>query len=457
MNNGQSIIKYVKGFHSRMKDGYMLKQVTVALTVGLFGASIVAAAALVWPIYYSLYIEAGILILALILGMILGIRKAPDETSATLVIDSFGLKERVTTAFFTLKGKKSDEDSEFSEIEEMQIEDAERELQSKKNEIRVPRFINWRHIAVFAVAVIVAVVLTLTPAESKEIAKEKHETREEAKEKMKEIEEAMKTLENIDQTELSDEQKQKMAQMMEQLQASYDEMNKAKTQSELASADQKLQFRYEDIVSNLDEMAEMTMNEKASNGDASVASDMQDASQKIGQNIQNPNATASNQNGQNGNQNGQNGQNGNQNGQNGNQNGNGNGNGNQNGNGNGEGNGEGNGKGEGEGSGEGKGKGEGGGNGNGGHGRSETGVGTDQRDYVSLPNATGDDDNLTGQKTGDDSNYAKYENGLGWEGNKTDYGSVMKEYQQRAYQDIEQGKYPAGMEDIIKDYFSDFE
>ena len=70
---------------------------------------------------------------------------------------------------------------------------------------------------------------------------------------------------------------------------------------------------------------------------------------------------------------------------------------------------------------------------------------------------TGDDDKIDGKGDGSSDKYAKYQNGLGWKGSKTDYGSVMKEYEKRAYQGIENGKYPKGMENIIKEYFSSFD
>ena len=75
---------------------------------------------------------------------------------------------------------------------------------------------------------------------------------------------------------------------------------------------------------------------------------------------------------------------------------------------------------------------------------------------MSLPNATGNDENLSGTNTGGRSEYSRYENGLGWTGQKTDPKSVIGEYTERAYEGIQSGRYPAGMEDVIKEYFSSF-
>ena len=122
------------------------------------------------------------------------------------------------------------------------------------------------------------------------------------------------------------------------------------------------------------------------------------------------------------------------------------------GNGSGDGNGSGSGNGNGNGSGTGTGNGTGSGNGSG-SGRG-TGSSDAAHDYVSVPNQTGDDAALTGDKNGDeDSDYVRQQNGLAWEGNHVDYNSVIGSYTDSAYEGIATGKYPTGMENVIRDYF----
>ena len=43
--------------------------------------------------------------------------------------------------------------------------------------------------------------------------------------------------------------------------------------------------------------------------------------------------------------------------------------------------------------------------------------------------------------------------GLVWEGEKVPYSSVLGEYQESAYEGIEQGRYPDTMSEVIKNYF----
>ena len=110
------------------------------------------------------------------------------------------------------------------------------------------------------------------------------------------------------------------------------------------------------------------------------------------------------------------------------------------------------------GSGDGSGDGNGSGNGNGGGTGSGNGRGTGSsstpHDYVSIPNDIGDDPSLTGEKTGDEnSDYYRQQNGLAWEGQHVDYNSVIGQYTDNAYEGIANGRYPSGMESVIRDYF----
>ena len=51
------------------------------------------------------------------------------------------------------------------------------------------------------------------------------------------------------------------------------------------------------------------------------------------------------------------------------------------------------------------------------------------------------------------SDYYKAKNGLAWKGEHVDLDSVVGDYTKEAYEGIANGKYPAGMEDVIRNYF----
>lgn len=73
---------------------------------------------------------------------------------------------------------------------------------------------------------------------------------------------------------------------------------------------------------------------------------------------------------------------------------------------------------------------------------------------MSIPNGLGDDGALTGnQGSKEDSDYYRQQNGLAWEGEHVDYNTVIGSYTDRAYEGLAGGRYPSGMEEVIKGYF----
>ena len=77
---------------------------------------------------------------------------------------------------------------------------------------------------------------------------------------------------------------------------------------------------------------------------------------------------------------------------------------------------------------------------------------------MSLPNGDADDEGLTGKRQDEgQSEYGRDNSGVGWAGEHVDYDSVIGEYSDRAYEGLENGASPTGMEDVIKEYFSSFE
>ncbi|MDE6686202.1 MAG: hypothetical protein K2K17_02670 [Lachnospiraceae bacterium] len=55
------------------------------------------------------------------------------------------------------------------------------------------------------------------------------------------------------------------------------------------------------------------------------------------------------------------------------------------------------------------------------------------------------------------SDYYREQNGLAWEGERVTYESVIGEYTNQAYEGLEQGRYPSGMTEVIKDYFGNLQ
>lgn len=403
------------------------------LCIGVGVGILFEAIAFMIPFYYAGFCTIMTLILALLTAAVLAFIKRKNMEQTALVMDRFGFDERIVTAFENLKKE--------GKLVELQRVDAMRQLQTQRDKIRIAILPSWKRIAGLTGLFAILIVLALMPSAMKERARELHHIRGEAKEKTEEIEEILETLENLSQEQdLTLTQQAALQEMAESLQASQEEFQQASSMEMMKAASQKLEYRYENIGNELTALAQSIQNGAAIS--PVTAESMQALSEKLqemseaklaqGNSGQAGDPNGDGQNGQPGNQNGDG-----QNGQSGNQNGNGQGEQTVGDSANGS-NGQGD---QGDGSGIGRG----------------TGTSSTPHDYVSIPNEIAKSENLTGSAVNHDaSEYFHAQNGLSWEGTHMSYEAVIGSYEQNAYEGIAVGKYPSGMEEIIKEYFSNF-
>ena len=96
-------------------------------------------------------------------------------------------------------------------------------------------------------------------------------------------------------------------------------------------------------------------------------------------------------------------------------------------------------------------------NGEGSGGGRGTGSTNAEHDYVSVPNRIAEGSNLAGNTLNhEDSTYFRAQSGISWEGEHISHEAVIGSYKENAYEGIAAGKYPSGMEEIIKEYFASF-
>ena len=77
---------------------------------------------------------------------------------------------------------------------------------------------------------------------------------------------------------------------------------------------------------------------------------------------------------------------------------------------------------------------------------------------VWIPDSIGNDENLTGQKSGTSQNKTKAESqNAARAGQKADIGSVSGQYQQKAYSKLDKQKVPESKQNLVKEYFSGLE
>lgn len=445
-------INIIRACRRKLNIAGFLIRLVFSLSVGAVVGIVFQAAAFVLPLYYA-NIYTGIAFLsAVVTAAALSLIKRSTMEHAALVMDGFGFKERIITAYEHLK----DEGALFV----LQRKDAMEQLRAHRERIRIPLWPDRKRTGLMVTLLVAMVVLAFVPSPMKDRAEELHRIRQEARDKEKEIEEVLEELEKLEESEeeaLTPEQLAALQEMMESLQSSMSEYQQASSAEALQAAGEKLNYKYENMSSRMSDLAESIRGgATASPMSAESMQAMADKLQQMSGNAsQNGGDFASNQ-GQNGDSqdDGQNGKGNDQNGQSNGQSSQGNG---KNGQGQGDASGQGNGQGNGKGSGQnGQGNGQSGqGNGTG-TGRG-TGTANNAHDYVSIPNAIADSENLTGNVVDhDNSEYFRAQNGLSWEGTHMSYEAVIGSYEQNAYEGIAAGRYPSGMENVIKEYFSSF-
>lgn len=445
----KEFVRIIQACQCRLNIAGFLRKLVSALCVGAVIGILFQAAAFVTPLYYVNIYTATALLLALITALMTAYAKRTDMGQTALVMDSFGFDERIVTAYDNLEKEGT--------FIALQRADAMRQLKAHQDRIQIPLLPPLKKIASLTGLLVAMIVLALVPSGMKERAAELYSIREEVREKAGGIEEVVEALEQLVQEEtLTPQQQAQLQEMIENLQASQEEYQQAASSEMLKAASEKLEYRYENMGSQLAGLAQSMKN--GATVSPVTADSLQALSEKM-QEMSGSQLAMQNTSGQNGNNNG-NGQNnqGNQNGngqsgQQGSQSGN-NQTGNQNG------NGQSGSPGGQNASGQSNGQGENGQNGSGdgdsGNGRG-TGSGSTPHDYVSIPNDIADSGNLTGNAIDHDaSEYFHAQNGLSWEGTHMSHEAVIGSYEQNAYEGIAAGKYPSGMEEIIKEYFSSF-
>ena len=466
MSEKEYIKRCIKETRGKLARAAFLKHVLAGLTAGLAAAALTEGISLIIPFYFSHLLAVLFTAAGLTGGIIYSLLHKKSEKDAAVLLDSFGLKERVITAL-----EHEDEDDETAVLLRR---DAAETLRRRMPGIKIKTGPWLTRIMLFLCMLMLAFCAAFTETPAKEQAAETHEVKKEAKVKKEEIEKSVDVLKELEAAELTEGERTELSQMLESLDSSIAEMQDVATAEDLKTASDKLDYRYEAIANGLERMKEEEeAKERAGeNGSASgnsagkTTSEMlADAMDKLGDSSDAfAKADGKNEGGE-----GKDGENGNGegdgDGENGNDSGEGqNGKDGENGDGTGEGKDGQNGK-EGNGSGEGQ-NGKDGANGNGnskdgsngGAGQSDYGHGNAEGDYVSLDNPTGDDSALSGKRDKEgDSKITRDNSGIGFEGEHVKLENVIGEYSKKAYEGIEKGTYPSGMEDVIKDYFSSFD
>lgn len=434
----REFLKRIHECRRRLNLAEFLNKVVFALCVGAGAGILLQAAALITPLYYANLYTGLALLLAVIAASAAAYIKRIGMKQTALAMDGFGFGERIITAYEHL--------NEDGVLIRLQREDAMKRLDANKEKIHMPVWPSWKKNALLLGLSVILIGLTFTPSAAKERAAELHKIRETARNKTEEIEEAVEELKHLMQEDLAPEQQALIQEMTESLQSSISEYQQAASAEALSAAGEKLNYKYNDVSSQLSELAKSLQSgaEVSAVTERSIQAMAKKMQEMSGMESSEGSSLADNKSqGKEGGQGGENNQNG--------------------------GSGQGSGEGQDGENGENGQPGENGQNGQGiggqgignGDGVSGSGRGTGSsdtpHDYVSVPNEIADSDNLTGSSVDHDaSEFFRAPNGLSWEGQHISHEAVIGSYERNAYEGIAAGRYPSGMEDVIKEYFSSF-
>ena len=473
----QQIRNKIKKALHRIRLIEWISYVTLGILGGVGVCVVFSLLLLVLPIYHEGRIMAGIMILSLLVSMVLWFIKRTNLKKAALLLDDTTKnQERFVTAL-----EHMELDDSISALQREDTLTHMKDMNLKKIFPFRPRYKEYLYIAAGILCIALLSLVSTDAKEKADLLLEKHELIEEKKEEVEEVLEKVEKMETMDASlkegikeefdkaleelkeldslkemeNLMDRTEYKMQEMMMKSFKENLPQNSALSQEEM----EKLAEMLADMAEALDEAQLAELAEQLAQGEFSDI-DAGALMEAVNQSLDGATVTqimdSLNNSGSSGSS-GQNSGNGNEDGDgNGNGSGNGDGSGNGNGSGSGNGSGNGNGSGSGNGSGNGNGNGSGSGSGTGWNYGSKNEVkdnSTYQGEMIAVPLEEGNDANLSGEKVEGEGFLTHSKDGLGYKGTMVSYGDVITSYQQQAYTNIENAKYPSGMEGVIKDYF----
>lgn len=504
----RQIDKFIAKVRARLRELAIINRLLCFTSIGLGIALVFSIVSIFVPFYYAIWLATGAVLLALFIGIILGIKNTPSKVKSALLVDAKGHKEKVTTAY-ELKGRQD----AFSLL---QKRDAKKVIDNFAIRKEFPIKVKGKQAFLFVSLALLFTISSLIDTPARDQAAARHEVNKEVAEKIAKIEKVEKKIKD-----LSDVSEVEAKKIQEEIEETKKELKEAQTKADIKKAEERLTKKMEmaskqtenkTLSKTLNEEAKKTEEalskeqqklmedalaamEKAENGSKKdkkdAAKKLQDLArtlddeelQKLADEYKDSNysdadyaaaesalnATVSNMSKKNSDlaSNNNNNQNNSQSNNSANamqsENQNNSQSNSQSGNGNKSGNGDGNGTGNGSGSGSGKGNGSGSGSGSG------TGTGWNKgskdgnertantNENITVPDGeTGNDDNLTG-KANDNSSSTKQKSNQSktWSGNKVSYGEVSGTYKDKAYKRINGSNYPSKLKDKIKNYFDD--
>ncbi len=206
---------------------------------------------LAWPFYY-VHLAAGLCFGGgFLAGEIYAVCSRVNMAQAARRLDSFGLKERMTTAYEWMdRGAETGE-----ELADLQRQDAFSHYNRLRDRIRIPLCPHRRHVLALLLSAAVTVGLAFVPSPARDQALLRHQIGQQAEEELEQLEELVEALEGVDQEALSEEQRAGLQELLEAMRRSGEELARADTWESLGAAQERLDYKYREAGQSLARLA----------------------------------------------------------------------------------------------------------------------------------------------------------------------------------------------------------
>ena len=132
----REFLDIIRGYRRRLNLAGFLKMLAFALGVGACASIILQALAFIVPVYYVNVYTGITLLLAVLSAVVVSVIKRSTMEHTALVMDSFGFKERIVTAYEHLEDE--------GQLIILQRQDAIAQLKANRGRIKVPLMPPWK-------------------------------------------------------------------------------------------------------------------------------------------------------------------------------------------------------------------------------------------------------------------------------------------------------------------------
>lgn len=232
------IKKRIKETRRRVTAVRLASDMLFGLVIGMAGAAVIMVVSLFVPMYYAPVFAVAVIGLGLLSGGVLTLIRRPDMKRAALLLDAKGFQERVTTSY-----ERAGESDTFSMLLK---EDTKKRLTGFSIKGAFPYKISVKQIVIFCGLAVIIAVAGLIDAPARKQAREQHAIAMQVMEKAEDLAEALSKLEK--QEELS---KEDMSEIKEMLSDAKEELKEAESAEDIEKAEERLEKKLEQKVKDL--------------------------------------------------------------------------------------------------------------------------------------------------------------------------------------------------------------